>query len=67
MRKWRHSKWCGGSRAQEPMCVCGHPLCLHREVARMTVMHRTEACRSKDCEGQCEGWECEGWEQEQKQ
>lgn len=55
--KWRHSKWCQAEdKDRESMCSCGHPLCLHQEVASMTVLNRPGKCRAKDCEGQCENY-----------
>lgn len=58
-KRWRHSRWCQYKNhpEDEPMCDCGHPLCLHQEVYGGTVMpSRTGPCRSRDCEGQCEGF-----------
>ena len=54
--KWYHSRNC--SDPNEPRCVCGHPLCLHRKTLYPgKQMGLTGPCRSRDCDGQCEGWE----------
>ncbi len=59
-RPWRHSRWCQykGHPQDEPVCTCGHPLCLHTVVYGYTKLP-PEKCRSRDCEGQCEVWDVE--------